>query len=183
MDFNEFKKQLTLSTKQAFLEIYNQNPNEEIYSFALCNNDSKISIHPSSNSLEYFKEVSDDDDFYYYKYEPSEWKYEYKGAEELFNAINDNCKLIVEKHDDDEDWFYNFQQQINKKCIEVLEELKNDEFFKRETGKEIFLNFSVIDEDLNKEKQKTIIEKLNNNHYKDDYLNWMKSWDKRRKVL
>ena len=181
MDFNEFKNKLALSTKQAFLEIYNQNPTESIYTFALCNNDATISIHPSANSVEYLEEVTDEDDFGFYKYEPSEWKYEYKGAEILFKELNDICREVVEKRDDDEDWFYQFQNQINEKCIEVLEDLKNENFFEKETGKDIFLNFSVIDDDLNKEKQQKIIAKLNNQHYKDDYFEWMKSWDKNKK--
>ncbi|MDM1071721.1 DUF4303 domain-containing protein [Empedobacter brevis] len=181
MDFNEFKNKLAQSTKQAFLEIYNENPSQDIYAFALCNNDSKIAIHPSANSIEHLEEVSDEDDYHYYKYEPSKWKFDYLGAKESFEEINQICKSIADEHDDDEDWFYQFQNQINQKCIEVLEELKKEDFFSKQTGKEVFLNFSVIDDDLNNEKQRKIISQLNDNHYREDYFEWMKTWDKNKK--
>jgi hypothetical protein len=181
MDIKEFKNKLTQSTKQAFIEIQLQHPTEKIYSFALCNNDATISIHPSANSTEYLDKFTDDDDFYFYKYEPSEWKFEYKGAENAFKEINDYCRNIVEQNDDDEDWFYQFQHQINEKCIEVLEDLKHENFFAENSENEIFLNFSVIDEDLPKQKQIEIIQKLNDQSYKDDYFEWMKSWDKNKK--
>lgn len=180
MDFKEFKNKLKLSTKQAFTEVYKQNPKEEIYAFALCNNDSTIAIHPSSNSSEYLNDILDEDDFLYYKYEPSEWKFEHQGASKSFEEINLMCKAVADEHDNDEDWFYNFQNQINEKCIEVLEDLKNENFFRDEAGKEIFLNFSVIDDDINSEKQSEVISQLNNNEFKDDYFDWMKSWKKKR---
>jgi len=178
MDFNKFKTQLAQSTKQAFLEIYTQNPEQDIYAFALCNNDSTISIHPSANSIEYLNEVADENDFHFYKFEPSEWKFEQHQSKRLFDEINENCKKIVNEHDDDEDWFYHFQNQINDACIEVLENLKAENFFQTETGKDIFLNFSVIDEDLNAKKQELIISKLNHSSYKNDYVEWMKSWNR-----
>ena len=128
MDFNKFKTQLAQSTKQAFLEIYTQNPEQDIYAFALCNNDSTISIHPSANSIEYLNEVADENDFHFYKFEPSEWKFEQHQSKRLFDEINENCKKIVNEHDDDEDWFYHFQNQINDACIEVLENLKAENF-------------------------------------------------------
>ncbi|MDM1062525.1 DUF4303 domain-containing protein [Empedobacter falsenii] len=181
MDFNELKNKLVQSTKQAFLKIYNENPSQDLYAFALCNNDSKIAIHPSANSVEHLEKVSDEDDFCYYKYEPSEWKYDYLGAENSFQEINQMCKEIVDEHDDDEDWFYQFQNKINEKCIEVLEELKNENFFSKLIGKDIFLNFSVIDDDLNKEKQQKIITQLNDNSYKEDYFEWMTTWGKNKK--
>ncbi|HBX62244.1 MAG TPA: hypothetical protein DEG63_04025 [Flavobacteriaceae bacterium] len=99
MDFNELKNKLVQSTKQAFLKIYNENPSQDLYAFALCNNDTKIAIHPSANSVEHLEKVSDEDDFCYYKYEPSEWKYDYLGAENSFQEINQMCKEIVDEHD------------------------------------------------------------------------------------
>ena len=181
MDFNEFKNKLAQSTKQAFLEIYNENPSLDLYAFALCNNESKIAIHPSANSTEYLEQVADEDDFHFYKFEPSEWKFDYLGAKESFNEINQICKKIADEHDDDEDWFYQFQNQLNEKCIEVLHELKEEQFFSKLTGKDIFLNFSVIDDDLNKDIQRKIITQLNDNQYKDDYFEWMTTWDKNKK--
>lgn len=181
MDFNEFKNKLAQSTKQAFLEIYNENPTQDLYAFALCNNDSEIAIHPSANSTDHLELVSDEDDFHYYKYEPSEWKFDYLGAKDSFKEINQICKTIADEHDDDEDWFYQFQNQLNEICVKVLQELKETNFFSKLTGKEIFLNFSVIDDDLNKEKQGRIINQLNDNLYKEDYFEWMTTWGKNKK--
>ncbi|MBO6211641.1 DUF4303 domain-containing protein [Algoriella sp.] len=181
MDFNELKNKIAQSTKQAFLEIYTQNPTQEIYSFALCNNDSTIAIHPSANSVEFLSQIADEDDFNYYKYEPAEWKFEYKGAEILFKEINDLCKKAVDLHDDDEDWFYQFQNQINEKCIEVLEDLKNEDFFRKTTNQDLFLTFSVTDDDFNPKKQEEIITRLNNDFYKEDYFKWIKSWANNKK--
>lgn len=39
----------------------------------------------------------------------------------------------------------------------------------------------MIDDDLNKDIQRKIITQLNDNQYKDDYFEWMTTWDKNKK--
>lgn len=61
-------------------------------------------------------------------------------------------------------------------CIEVLEKLKNENFFRQITGRDIFLIFTVSDYEFEKQDLKNIIISLNDNEYKREYLEWMDTW-------
>jgi sugar diacid utilization regulator len=43
-------------------------------------------------------------------------------------------------------------------------------------GKDIFLIFTISDYEFETKDLKKIIERLNENEYKTEYLNWMKTW-------
>ena len=68
------------------------------------------------------------------------------------------------------------QSELYETCISVLEKLKKENFFKQIIGKDIFLIFTVSDYEFEKKDLKKIIERLNENEYKTEYLNWMKTW-------
>lgn len=182
MDFETLKQQIEKAAKKAFLEMYEKHGAENIYSFALYSDEGAMTVCPSSNTMEAINDV-DQDDAAYYKYEPAEWTYEMEGADQEFNDICKDLRTELEKYEkqyeDEEEydqWFQEFQSKLYTVCIEVLEKLKNEDFFKNIIGKDIFLIFTVSDYEFEKHDLKDIIIRLNDNEYKSEYLEWMKTW-------
>ena len=177
MDFEILRQNIEEATKKAFIEMFEKNGADEIYAFALYSDEDAMTVCPSTNTLKYFSNLDEDEDgMAYYKFSPPEWKYEMQGANKEFSEI---CSELREelKNNEDEEWFYRFQKQVFNTCIEVLEKLKNENFFKNIVGKDIFLTFTVSDYDFEeKEGFKEILTRLNDNEYKTEYLNWMKTW-------
>ncbi len=156
--------------------MYEKHGKEEIYAFALYSDEGALTVCPSTNTLESLKTKEGKSDYIYYKYEPAEWKYEMEGANKLFNEISRHCREEVDNIKDDEE-FLNFQTQLYQTCIEVLEKLKTENYFRQLTDKDIFLIFTVTEYEFAREETENIIKKLNNNNYKDEYINWMKTWN------
>ncbi|BAP30183.1 uncharacterized protein CHSO_1146 [Chryseobacterium sp. StRB126] len=178
MDFEMLKQQIEEAAKKAFLEMFEKHGAENIYSFALYSDEGAMTVCPSSNTLETLKNI-DKDDAVYYKFEPAEWTYEMKGADQEFNEICDHLRAELEKYEDEgeyEEWFQEFQTRLYTSCIEVLEKLKNENFFKNIIGKDIFLIFTVSDYEFEKQDLKNIIIRLNDNEHKSEYLDWMETW-------
>lgn len=175
MDFDILKQQIETAAKNAFLEMYEKHGTENIYSFALYSDEGAMTVCPSSNTLEAIQNI-DEDDAVYYKYEPAEWAYEMQGADDEFNNICTQLREELDRNEDNDEWFNEFQGKLYSTCIEVLEKLKNENFFKNITGKDIFLIFTVSDYEFEKQDLKDIIIRLNDNEYKGEYLEWMDTW-------
>ncbi|AZA79447.1 DUF4303 domain-containing protein [Chryseobacterium sp. G0186] len=175
MDFEILKQQIETAAKQAFLELYKKHGAENIYSFALYSDEGAMTVCPSANTLETLKGM-DEEAATYYKYEPAEWMYEMQGAEDGFNDICTQLREELERNEDNDEWFNDFQTKLYSTCIGVLEKLKNENFFKNIIGKDIFLIFTVSDYEFEKKDLKDIIIRLNDNEYKDEYLEWMDTW-------
>ena len=176
MNFEILKQKLENATKKAFIEMYEKYGTDNIYAFALYSDEDAMTICPSTNTLKYLENADPND--LYFKFAPAEWKYEMQGASSEFNEICRDLRDELDKINDDEEWFYRNQKQVFNTCIDVLEKLKNENFFRDIIGKEIFLTFTVSDYDFEtKGDFKEIITKLNENEYKTEYLNWMKTWE------
>lgn len=175
MNFDFLKQQIETATRNAFLEMYEKHGAENIYSFALYSDEGAMTVCPSSNTEKTLQNI-DQDDAVYYKYEPAEWTYEMEGADDEFNAICTQLREELDKNDDNDEWFNEFQAKLYSTCIEVLEKLKNENFFKNIIGKDIFLIFTVSDYEFEKQNLKDIIIRLNDNEYKGEYLEWMETW-------
>ncbi|WP_347217993.1 DUF4303 domain-containing protein [Chryseobacterium sp.] len=175
MDFEKLKQQIEEATKKAFREMYEKHGAENIYSFALYSDEGAMTVCPSANTMEALKKI-DEDDALYYKYEPVEWTYEMEGADQDFNEICTSLRTELTQYDEDDDGFQEFQAKLYSTCIDVLEKLKNENFFKNTIEKEIFLIFTVSDYEFEKQDLKDIIIRLNDNEYKSEYLEWMETW-------
>lgn len=180
MNFTELKIKIEEASKQAFLEMYEKHGKEEIYAFALYSDEGAMTVCPSTNTIDFLNTKEKEEDFPYYKFEPAEWKYEMQGANKLFNKISKLCWNEVSKIEENEETFdeefEKFQSQLYETCIEVLAKLKSENFFKQIIGKDIFLIFTVSEYELSNKNLKSMLNKLNDNHYKDEYINWMKTW-------
>lgn len=175
MNFDLLRQNIEDATKKAFIEMFEKNGADEIYGFALYSDEGAMTVCPSTNTIKHLS-TADKEDFDYYKFEPAEWKYEMQGAEKEFNKICAELRNELDKNEDDDEWFEKFQKQLFDTCIEVLEKLKNEDFFKNIVKKGIFLTFTVSDYEFEKKDLKNIVNRLNENKYKTEYLNWMKTW-------
>ena len=177
MNFEILKQNIEDATKKAFIEIFEKYGVDEIYGFALYSDEGAMTVCPSTNTIKHlFK--ADKEDFAYYKFEPAEWKYEMQGADKEFNKICNELRNELDKNEDNDEWFEEFQKQLFDTCIEILEKLKNENFFKSIVGKDIYLTFTVSDYEFDKNDLKNIVNRLNDNEYKTEYLNWIKTWKK-----
>ncbi len=175
MDFEILKQQIEDAARIAFLEVYEKHGAEGVYGFALYSDEGAMTVCPAANTLKVI-ENADEDDALYYKYEPAEWTYEMEGADKEFDLICTQLRAELNKHDDDDQWFEGFQTKLYSTCIEVLEKLKNENFFTKITGEDIFLIFTVSDDEFEPNDLKDLIVRLNDNEYKSEYLNWMATW-------
>ncbi|MDR6465921.1 DUF4303 domain-containing protein [Chryseobacterium sediminis] len=175
MDFEILKQQIEDAAKKAFLEVYEKHGAEGIYSFALYSDEGAMTVCPAANTMKVL-ETADEEDALYYKYEPAEWTYEMEGADEEFNEICTQLRAELDQYEDDDQWFEGFQAKLYSTCIEVLEKLKNENFFTKITGKDIFLIFTVSDYEFEMEELKDLVVRLNDNEYRSEYLNWMATW-------
>lgn len=183
MDFENLKLTIEHAAKKAFLEMFEKHGAEDIYAFALYSDEDAMTVCPSTNTLKYLSTKDQDENLASYKFEPAEWKYEMKGADKEFSEISKqlnaehDAKVFYDNGVFNEEHFLQFQGDLFQSCIEVLEKLKNEDFFKKVTGKAVFLNFTVSDYDFEASDMKKIVERLNDNAYQTEYLNWVKTWD------
>ncbi len=177
MNFETLSQNIENAAKKAFIEMYEKYGAEEIYAFALYSDEMAMTVCPSTNTLKHLATVDQAD--LSYKFEPAEWKYEMVGADKAFNEISKKLRDTLYENADagaDDEWFNGFQQQLFATCVDVLEKLKRENFFKNIVGKEIFLTFTVSDYDMKEKDVENIINRLNDNEYKTEYYNWMKTW-------
>jgi hypothetical protein len=175
-DFDSLKHKIEEATIEAFKEMVSKHKAEGIYAFALYSDDGAMTVCPATNTLKHL-EKADKDDFAYYKFSEAEWAYEGDGANKKFEDICTIVRNEVLEKEDDEKWFNKFQGTLYATCIEVLINLKNKNFFKNTLGSDIFLNFEVTEYEFPNKKIKEIIASLNDNEYKNEYFEWMKSWE------
>ncbi|MBN9298718.1 MAG: DUF4303 domain-containing protein [Filimonas sp.] len=175
MNFEILKQKIEAAARKAFIEMYDQHNAEGIYAFALYSDEGAMTVCPSTNTLKHL-ESADKEDLDYYKFEPAEWKYEMQGADDDFNSICDELREELDKNEDNDEWFKDFQKRLYDTCIEVLEKLKQENFFRNITGKDIYLTFTASEYEFSNKQSKDIVTRLNDNEYRTEYLNWMKSW-------
>jgi len=184
MDFKKIEQRIEKATKKAFIEMFEKHKEEEIYSFSLYSDEGAMTVCPSTNTIDFLKNLNEKEkeELPYYKFEPAEWKYEMVGADEDFNEICKNLREELEKNeflDNDEyneKWFLKFQKDLYQTCINILKKLKKEDFFKKITGRDIFIIFSVSEFEFEKKKIESMITELNDNEYRIEYLEWMKTW-------
>jgi len=184
MNFEELEKKIETATRKAFIEMFEKHKDEEIYSFSLYSDEGAMTVCPSTNTIDFLNDLDEEEkqQLAYYKFEPAEWKYEMQGADENFNEISKDLRNELEKNEYleneeyNEVWFVQFQKNLYQTCINILKKLKNESFFKKITGKDIFIIFSVSDYEFKLEEIENMITELNDNEYRTEYLKWMKTW-------
>ncbi len=183
MDFVALEQKIEKAARSAFIEMFDKHKSEGVYCFALYSDDGAMTVCPSTNTTDFLDNLSEKEkeELAYYKFEPAEWKYEMIGADKAFNEICKDLRTELEKNDFENEYENNetfsvFQNQLYEVCFGVLKKLKGEKFFKKIAGKDIFLIFSVSEYEFESDYLKNMISELNNDAYKTEYLNWMKTW-------
>lgn len=191
-DFKKLAVEIEAATRKAFQEMVTDHADEGIYAFALYSDEGAMTVCPSTNTQE-FLATAPQNDIVYYTFEPAEWRYEADGADAEFNEICSKLYDAIEgdfwdnpdesyeeedseDEDEEDEEFVEFQQTLYQTCIDVLLKLKQENFFNNLAGKDIFLMFSVTDYEYDRTKLREMITLLNDNPYRQEYLEWMKSW-------
>jgi Domain of unknown function (DUF4303) len=176
-DWPGMAARIEAATRAAFSEIVAQHGHEGIYGFALYSDGGAMTVCPSTNSEQHLTTV-DQADLTYMRFEPAEWKYEMQGADSAFNDICTYLgdELDRDEHEDDDEWFTEFQTTLFATCIDTLDKLNREDFFRYTTGRDIFVMFTVSDHEFTTAEVKRTVIRLNNNPYRDQYLAWMKTW-------
>lgn len=182
MKITELKGKIENAARQAFLEMFEKHGEEGICAFALYSDGGAWTVCPATNTTEHLEEEikNDSEDEYYYLYETAAWKYECVGADKLFDEIckfcGDTVCAMKKNEKTYEKEFSTFQKLLFDTCVEVLEKLKSENFFKQIVGKEILLLFTVSDHDFSTKDFERIVTRLNDGKYRDDCLDWIKTW-------
>ena len=144
MDFNfeELKSKIEIATKKGFKENI-QKYGSDICSFSLISDDGAMTVVPFTNTKSHLEKMQSEDPKYkdVYEFEPAEW-FTSDGANAEFDDICKTLSLEIDKEDLD---FENFKKTLFETCIEVLEKLRTENFFRKELGKELLILFSVSD--------------------------------------
>ncbi|OON68880.1 DUF4303 domain-containing protein [Hymenobacter sp. CRA2] len=176
LDFTALAAQITQATQAAFLEMLSQHRAEGIYAFALYSDEGAMTVCPATNTLVHLAQQPADEAAYY-KFEPAEWKYEMMGADEQFNAICYQLRAALDELPEDDDAaFEAFREQLYATCVQVLDDLHRARFFQQAAGREVFLMFSVSEDDPDPAATARMISQLNDNAYRDEYLAWLRTW-------
>jgi len=187
MDFAALKRKIEAAAREAFTEMVRLHKDEGIYAFALYSDEGAMTVCPSTNTLPHLAEQDEGDGDLYFKFTPAEWKYEMQGADAAFDEISTLAREYVLSIGEEEEGnndeiednreFTAFQHGLYEACIEVLEKLKQEGFFRKALGQDVFLTFEVSDHDMEEDRIRKIITRLNDGRYRDEYLAWMKTWD------
>lgn len=176
IDFEWLKLRMEEAAKIAFRELCEKHGEEQICAFALCYNYGDMKIHAATNTVRHLEETGINDAEN--RYRPEKWKYNKEGAGNLFRKISDVCAEYVgslswagyptERFEAEITWFW---KKVFTICIEVLEKMKNEGFFRKHAGADILLVFNR-DEHFVMEDVRKIVSRLNENPFRDEYLEW-----------
>lgn len=169
-DFDQLSTEILEGARRAFSAIREAHPDQTMNAFALCSDDSAMTIVNVANSQEAFAKVDDEDkdDFLW---NAAEWSFE-EGGEFLDIAY----RLILPYHRDIpyEIEFAEFRNGVYECCIQALEQLDEEGFFGKSPAREnVILLFQVIDSD----EVKGATERLNTAENYQRYRTWYDSWN------
>ena len=175
-DFQQFAQELTRAARAAFTELLAQQPEEQLYSFALYSDEGAMTVCPAANTLAYLA-AQPSDSLPYAKFEPAEWKYEMVGADTQFDELSRQLSARLAEDFAEPDGFERFRQRLFATCVDVLAELREQRFFDEAAGGPVFLLFSVSDSDMSTAELAQVVSRLNDNEYRDEYLVWLRDTD------
>lgn len=166
MNFDSLKQQIKKATQNAFLENVT-NYGKDICAFALVSDDGAMTVVPYTNTSAHLQKMQKEDPIYkeVYDFEPAEW-HTSDGANDEVNAICKTLNKEVLREDIDFDAFKN---QLFETCVQVLEELQQDNFFKDNLQKDILVLFSISDTDEPEENLIKWAKRTNTETYGEAY--------------
>ena len=173
-DYKKFKTELKNGTKTSFIE----SDLSDIYSFALYSDENCETIQTVANSLSYLenrRQHYGESSYMLCKFSPDEWDFDILRDNESLKYCTKLLGLedLVEKNEHE---FNTHQSKIYSICIEILFELKQEEFFSKYCKRNLFIVFAASEFEFEKTELQDQIKKLNSIKYFEEYLGWMKTW-------
>ena len=143
-NFEDLKSKIEIATKKSFEENIRKY-GSEICSFSLISDDGAMTVVPFTNIKSHLKKMQLEDPNYkeYYEFEPCEW-HTSDGANKEFNDI---CSSLSKEISNENLDFEKFKNKLFETCIEVLENLRNENYFSKKLGKDLLIRFSISDTD------------------------------------
>jgi hypothetical protein len=175
-DFQHFRQQLTLATRDAFLELLAAPRAESLYSFALYSAEGALTVCPAANTLAHLA-TQPPANLPYAKFEPAGWACEMRGTAAQFGELSRQLRTYVLAEALPLPALQPFRQRLYATCVAVLDELRQQRFFDQAAGREVFLLFSVSDSDTPAAELALLIQRLNHNAYRAEYLAWLARWE------
>ena len=141
-NFEELKSKIESATRKIFKE-NSKKYGSDICSFSLISDDGAMTVVPFTNTKSHLTELQLEDPTYKdtYEFEPAEW-FTSDGANTEFNDI---CKMVSDEVDNDNLDFEAFRNTLFETCVQVLEKLRTEHFFRNEIGKDLLVLFSISD--------------------------------------
>ncbi|WP_298544925.1 DUF4303 domain-containing protein [uncultured Aquimarina sp.] len=142
MDFNTLKQQIKKVTKKAFIENVAKY-GKDICAFALVSDDGAMTVVPYTNTKTHLQKMQKEDPVYkeVYEFEPAEWD----TSDGANDEIDEICDILSQQALNENIDFVTFKKQVFENCVQVLEELQKDNFFKDSLTKDILVLFSISD--------------------------------------
>lgn len=162
-DFCSFNEKLKDIIKEIFAETIKKHADETINSFGLYTTDEVYFIATAFNTKEHFERLAknnNEDEFY--KYSTANWKYEGtedKNCNEIFilsEQLEEYSALLLTDAS-----LRTFRNKLIDNCALVLEELKQENFFKDHCKNTVTLMVNLAQDDLPTAKYKKLIQQLN----------------------
>ena len=142
INFEELKSEIEIATRIAFKENV-EKYGTDIYAFSLISDDGAMTVVPYTNIKSHLEKEQLEDPEYKdsYEFEPAEW-FTSDGANTNFHKI---CGTLCKEVGNDDLDFELFKNTLFKTCVQVLEKLRAEKFFKKELGKDLLIMFSISD--------------------------------------
>ncbi|WP_299009177.1 DUF4303 domain-containing protein [uncultured Shewanella sp.] len=170
MSINDIEHEITVAARKCFLDLKCEE-NTNICGFALYSDPDAVTLNVAVNIESHLKEMQQDDpdDKDYYKWSPSEWKYE-AVQPELFRDIS--YKLFeFSRNISTNDEHENFKKLVFESSVSALISLKNEGVFDFGID-DCVIVFSVLDSD-DPTNEIEWIKKLNSTTNSNEFESWI----------
>ena len=173
LDFEKLKNRIRYATEKYFKESVEKYVSD-ICAFSLSSDDGAMTVVPSINITEHLRKVQKENPGYEddYEFNLGEWFID-GGSSKEFDTI---CKSLYTELTNIDLNFEDFKRSLFGCSIQVLQELKAEDFFEKTAETEnILILFSVTDTDESIYNQISWIKGLNYKYVTKRYEDWLKS--------
>lgn len=157
-DFKAIKKPLKLAAEKSFKEIVKRHGNEELISFGLYVDNEGTMVADAANKKAHLEQLISENpsEKEYYTYFINEWYYE--GTDVALDLFEPICEELARYSAalGSDDKIKRFRDKLLDICVEVLAELKAENFFAKEYNQPVLLSASISDGDVSNAKRKKI---------------------------
>ncbi len=177
-DHRSFASRLESAVREAFQELAQAHPGEQLCAFALYSDSCGQTVCPSTNTRSHLlrRVTAEPDEAAYYQFGPAEWALEGRGATDRFSELCSELLNHPITNGDDEDLHERFIAELGETCISTLERLRAEGFFARVAGGPVTVLFQATPGDEEVETERATIARLNEPDVVEVHREWTESW-------